>query len=313
MDMRLMPLLYIGRWDMSFFWTGMRSAEKKLALADANIMVVRLAYCITRAWLSRMPNLNVIATPTTGLNHIDLLGAKKRGIKIISLRGASFLQRIPSTAEETMGLILSLIRHIPWAFEDVKKGHWDRDAWRGRQLKDKILGILGCGRLGTMVARYARAFGMSIIGYDPYVDERAMSRRGIRKSSLDALFKESDVVSIHALLGTETENLVDERYLRMMKPSSIMINTARAEIIQKNALEKALEKKWIAGAAVDVVRDERGTATDLKKDQLWRYARTHRNLLIVPHLGGATFEAMRETELWIAGQVAREVKRGLLR
>ncbi len=292
-----------------FLWSGLKSAQKKRALAGADILVVRLNHRITDEWLSRMPSLKIIATPTTGLNHIDLDAAKKRGVKIISLRGAAFLGRTPSTAEETIGLILALVRHIPWAFEDVKKGHWDRDAWRGRQLKDKTLGLLGCGRLGTIVARYGRVFGMNVVGYDPYVGAHAMKRRGMRKVSMTALFKGSDVVSIHVLFGKETENLVDDKRLSLMKPSSVLINTARAEIIKKGALEKALEKKWIAGAAIDVVRDERGVATDLKKDPLWQYAKTHRNLLIVPHIGGATFEAMRETEIWIAKKTVREARR----
>lgn len=290
-------------------WQELKSVQEKRVLADADILVVRLAYRITDAWLSHMPNLKIIATPTTGLNHVDLDAAKKRGIKIISLRGASLLPRIPSTAEETIGLILSLMRHIPWAFEDVKKGRWNRDAWRGRQLKGKTLGILGCGRLGSMVARYGRVFGMKLIGYDPYVDAQMMKRRGIAKVSLDALFRESDVVSIHASLDEQTENLIGEKYLRIMKPSSILINTARAEIVKKGALESALEKKWIAGAAIDVLRDEEGTGKYLKKDLLWQYAKIHRNLLIVPHIGGATVEAMQETEIWIAARVAREVKR----
>ncbi len=286
-------------------WHELKSAEKKRVLAGADILVVRLAHRITEAWLSRMPNLKIIATPTTGLNHLDLDAAKKRGIKIISLRGAAFLRRIPSTAEETVGLMLALMRHIPWAFEDVKKGRWNRDGWRGRQLKDKTLGILGCGRLGSMVARYARAFEMSVIGYDPYVDAAVMKQKGIKKVPLDMLFRKSDVMSIHASFGKQTENLVDEKCLRMMKRSSILINTARAEIIKKGALEKALEQKWIAGAALDVLRDEEGSGAHLKKDPLWQYAKTHQNLLIVPHLGGATKDAMQETEVFIAQRVMK--------
>lgn len=290
------------------FWQDLTRAQKKNALGTADILVVRLAHRIDDVWFSRMPSLKIIATPTTGLNHINLDAAKNRGIKIISLRGASLLPRIPSTAEETIGLMIALLRHIPWAFEDVKKGHWNRDLWRGRQLKGTTLGILGCGRLGTMVARYARAFGMKVIGYDPYVDAAAMKRRGIAKVSLEVLFRESDVVSIHAVLDEKTKDLVDVKHLRIMKPSSILINTARAEIIQQGALEDALEKKWIAGAALDVLRGEEGSGKYLKKSSLWRYAKTHDNLLIVPHLGGATAEAMQETEIWIAAEVARAIR-----
>lgn len=294
-----------------YFWPAATGAERKHALAGADVLVVRLRHRITDAWLARMPRLKIIATPTTGLTHIDCDAAKKRGIKIISLRGASFLKGIPSTAEEAVGLMLALMRHIPWAFEDVKKGRWNRDGWKGRQLMGKTLGILGFGRLGRIVARYARAFGMRVIATDPRVSKSEMGSTGVAKVDAETLFKKADIVSIHASLTDETRDLVRKKHLRMMKKTAYLINTARAEIMEQGALEKALEKKWVAGAALDVLRDEDGAGGHLKKDPLWRYAKTHRNLLIVPHLGGATYEAMRETENWIAQHTAREARRML--
>lgn len=133
------------------FLPTLHGEAKKSALMRADVLAVRLGYAIDEKWFCRMPNLKIIATPTTGLNHIDLKAAGKRGIKIFSLRGrADFLKNIPSTAEETMGLILGLVRKLPWAFEDVKKGRWDRDRWKGHQLAHKTLGIVGCGRLGKI-------------------------------------------------------------------------------------------------------------------------------------------------------------------
>ncbi len=289
-------------------WPEMNAGQRNRALAGADILVVRLVYRITNPWLSRMPNLKIIATPTTGLTHIDTDAAKKRGIKIISLGGSAVLGRIPSTAEETMGLLLGLVRKIPWAFEDVKRGRWNRDEWKGRQLYGKTVGILGFGRLGRMVARYGRAFGMRVIAADPYVSKSAMARRGVAKVSMEALFKNVDIVSIHVSLGDDTRDLVRKKHIRMMKPTAYLINTARAEIIERHALIEALREEWIAGAAIDVMRDEDGMGRHLKRDPLWGYAKTHHNLLIVPHLGGATTEAMRETEAWIAARVVREAR-----
>ncbi len=275
---------------------------------DADVLVLRLAYKIDSSWMNKMSSLKVIATPTTGLNHIDLDEAKKRKIKVISLKGhADFLKDIPSTAEETLALMMALVRNLPWAFDDVKKGNWNRDIWRGHQFIHKTLGILGCGRLGKIVAKYGKALGMRILGTDPGVDERAMTRHSIEKVPMDKLFKESDILSVHVSLESNTNNLVQEKYLKMMKPTAYLINTSRGEIIDEKALLKALESGWLAGAALDVMRNEVG-GKHLKNNPLIKYAKTHNNLLIVPHLGGATYEAMHVTEDFVADLVRKYVK-----
>lgn len=279
---------------------------------DADIIVIRLAYKIDKFWLDKMPKLKIIVSPTTGLNHIDLNEVKKRGINVISLKGRTgFLNDIPSTAEETIALMMALVRNIPWAFEDVKAGRWNRDKWRGHQLLNKTLGLLGCGRLGKIVAKYGKAFGMRILGTDPNVDERVLTRQNIEKVPMEKLFKESDILSIHVTLEPDTHNLVSEKYLRMMKPTAYLINTARGEIIDEKALLKALKNKWIAGAALDVMTNERSDSSHLKNNPLFRYAMTHNNLLIVPHLGGATYEAMQITEEFIADLVKKYASKTL--
>ena len=275
---------------------------------DANVLVLRLAYKIDSSWMDKMPNLKVIATPTTGLNHIDLKEAKKRKIKVISLKGhTSFLKDVPSTAEETLALMTALVRKLPWAFDDVKKGNWNRDAWRGHQFIHKTLGLLGCGRLGKIVAKYGKALGMRILGTDPNIDAGTLTRQSIEKVLMEKLFRESDIVSVHVSLEPDTHNLVQEKHLKMMKSTAYLINTARGEIIDEKALLKALENKWIAGAALDVMRDEVG-GKHLKNNPLVKYAKTHDNLLIVPHLGGATYEAMHVTEDFIADLVKKYVR-----
>lgn len=289
-------------------WADLPARGRGRALASADILVVRLAHRIDTAWLDRMPRLRLIVTPTTGLTHIDMNAAQKRGIKILSLRGADVLKGIPSTAEETMGLILSLVRRIPWAFEDVKRGRWNRDAWRGHQLSGKILGIVGLGRLGGMMARYARSFGMRVIAADPHVSAGKMASARIEKVSIAALFKKADIVSVHAILTDETRDMIQKGHLKSMKRSAYLVNTARAELIEEGALAEALRHGWIAGAAVDVLRNENGKGTHLAKDPLWRYAKTNTNLLIVPHLGGATYEAMATTEEWIAREAVRTLR-----
>ena len=278
-------------------WSEAKLSEKK----SADILVIGLKYQIDEKFLDQIPNLKVIASPATGLNHLDLAEIKSRGIKIISLRGRKgFLKNVPSTAEETFALILALLRKIPWAFDDVKKGGWDRIQWRGHQLMGKTIGLAGFGRLGKIVARYAKAFNMNVIACDPNVSAKFMKSRGVTKVSMDDLFKKSDIVSLHVLLTDETHNLVKEKHLKLMKPTAYLTNTARAELVEKGTLEKALKQKWIAGAAVDVLWDEKGDGSHLKKDPLVAYARKNKNLIILPHIGGATFEAMEVTQDYIA-------------
>lgn len=293
--------------------TESEAAKKEGQKFLADILVVRLKYTIDNFWFDKMSNLKVIATPTTGLNHIDIAEAEKRGIKIISLRGhTAFLDKITTTAEETLGLMIALIRKIPGAFDYVKDGGWvDRDRFRGHQLAGKTLGILGLGRLGKIVARYAPALGMRVIASDPNVSESDMAKLGVVKVQPEILFRESDVLSLHVLLTDATKNLVKEEHFQTMKPTAYFINTARAEVVAEDALEKALEEKWIAGAAVDVMRGEEGGLKfekQLKDNRLWKYAKTHDNLIIVPHIGGAAFEAMHATEDFIADLVADNFK-----
>ncbi len=294
-----------------YLWPELKTTEREGILRAANVIVLRLAYKIDKLWLEKMPNLKVIATPTTGLNHVDVAEAKKRGIKVISLRGrTSFLKYIPSTAEKTMTLLLASMRKLPWAFDHVLSGGWDRNLFKGNQLLGKTLGILGFGRLGKIVTRYAKAFGMPVIACDPHLAPKVFERYGVHRVSMEDLFKKSDIVSIHTSLTPETTNLVREKHLRLMKPTAHLINTARGEIIDEQALLKALKKKWLAGVALDVLWNEAGDGSHLKNNPLIAYARQSNNLIIVPHLGGATYEAMAITEDFIADLVRKHFLQG---
>lgn len=285
-------------------------ARRKPALARrATILAVKLGMQISKAVMHRLPNLKIIATSTTGLNHIDLAEAERRGIKIVSLRGETkFLRTIFPTAEETIGLMIMLMRNLPWGFDAVRRGRWDKEAFYGRELSGKTLGIVGFGRLGSMVARFGRTFGMAVIACDPRVPAAAVRRAGARKVPMDEVFRRSDVVSLHVLLTGGTRGLVTRRHFRQMKRTAYFINTARGELVDEKALLEALRKKWIAGAALDVLADEDPRGGHVKTHPLVRYARTHRNLIIVPHLGGATYESMARTEEFIAEKVVRCVR-----
>ena len=291
-------------------YTWQKAVSKPKILCSADILVVKLGMQISKKVLERLPDLKIIATSTTGLNHIDLEEAESRGIRIVSLRGeVKFLKTITPTAEETIGLMIALMRKLPWGFEAVKRGEWQREKLYGNELYGRMLGIVGFGRLGSIVARYARCFGMAVLAYDPYVSQRAMHKLGVEKVTMNQVFRRSDIVSVHVLLTDKTRNLIKAKHFRLMKPAAYFINTARGEIVDERALLDALRKKRIAGAALDVLSGEDPKGGHIKRNPLVEYAKRHENLFIVPHLGGASFDAMAKTEEFIAQKVLREIKK----
>lgn len=275
-------------------------------LRTADVLVVKLGLKINRVVLAQAPQLKIIATNTTGLNHIDLEEAKQRHVAVISLRGhTAFLEKIQATPELTWGLLLALVRKIPWAFESVKQGRWNRNSFAGHELQGKVLGILGLGRIGKIMARYGQAFGMAVAACDPNISAAVMKKFGVKKTTMDELFCQADVLSVHVLHTPAMDRLVQARHFRLMKPTAYFINTARGELVDESAMLKALQEKHLAGAALDVMSREDQQGKHLRRHPLRHYAQTHDNLLIVPHLGGAAIEAWQATEEYLAKLVVR--------
>ena len=289
--------LYTGSGDLYDF----------LSYTDPEALFVRLNYEIDRHLFIATPNLKVICSPTTGLDHIDLEECQKRGITVLSLQGETeFLRDIPATAEHTWGLILALTRCIPWAFEDVKRGNWHRDSFRGNELKGKTLGIVGLGRIGGQVLQYAEAFGIrKTLAFDPSFYGRMTSHLSL--STLGWLFRSSDIITIHVPLNDSTRGLIGAKELVAMKPTAFLVNTSRGQVIDEAALETALQNRTIAGAALDVLADEWG---EIKDNPLVKYARTHQNLLLTPHLGGCTVESMAATERFMVKKLQKFMANG---
>lgn len=269
-------------------------------LPDYHVLLVRLGHHVDRELLDAGRSLRAIVSATTGLDHIDVEDAHRRGIEVLSLRGETgFLSTIHSTAEHTWGLLLALQRRIVPAFMDVQRGNWDRDRYRGHELAGKRLGLLGLGRLGRRVARYGRAFDMQVGAYDPYATNWL---EGIHRfDDLAVLLAQSDVVSLHLPLTEQTENMIGPEQFAQMAAGSVLINTARGRVIDQDALLQALQQGRLAGAALDVLTGELG---DIENHPLVDYARHHANLLLTPHIGGATFEAMARTEVFMARKLA---------
>lgn len=265
---------------------------------EFDILIVRLRHQIDAELMKAASNLKVIVSATTGLDHIDMEYAAQNNIAVLSLRGETeFLRSIPATAELTWGLLLAMTRNIPSAHASVLKGGWQRDRFKGHELSGKRLGILGLGRIGEKIARYGSAFGMRISAYDP---DKKDAQPGVNiRDSMNDLLRDADVLSIHVPLNPETVNLIGVNELETMPYGSYLVNTARGAVLDEAALLSALQSGHLAGAALDVLSSERTHGTS----PLIEYARRHSNLLITPHIGGATVESMRATEVFMANKL----------
>lgn len=267
-------------------------------------LIVRLGHRIDKEVLSRASLLKVIATATTGLGHIDVSEAEHRDISIISLKGERrFLDTVHATSEHAWGLLLALVRKIPSATNHVIGGGWDRNQFKGMELANHSLGIVGYGRLGSIVARYGLAFGMKVMAYDTLEKERFDD---IQFVGFEELLSLSDIISLHVHLDETTRGLISTDEFNIMKHGCLLINTSRGEIIDESALLKALNNGRIGGAALDVLSNEtQYESIWSESNPLIKYAKNHDNLIITPHIGGATRESMKRTEIFIAEKLSR--------
>lgn len=269
------------------------------AVSEAEVLLVQLGLTVNRDVIDAAPSLRIIATATTGLDHIDITYAEEKGITIVSLKGeTAFLETITSTSELALGLMIALARHIPSAVQSVLAGTWNREGNRGSSLSGKTLGIIGMGRLGTLMATYAKGLGMNVLHTDPAVDG------GI---PLETLLKQADVISVHVHLTTETTNLINANTLKHMKSGALLINTARGKIVDEAAVIEALESGHLGGYATDVLGDELSFTSDSASAPLIEYAKNHRNVIITPHIGGTTTESREATDVFIAKKICNHL------
>ena len=230
--------------------------------------------------------LRIIACATTGADHIERSAAERRNISIRTLKeDKDLLWNLTPAAEHSWCLLMACIRKLPSAVQHVQSGQWVREQFPGIMLRGKQLGIIGCGRIGNWMARYANAFEMNVVGYDPYVNDWPEI---IKKVSLEELVITSDVISLHVHLTDETHGLLSDRLFRSMKPNAVVINTSRGAIIDQAALLRALGEGSIGGAGLDVLDGE----PNIEGHPLIEYAKTHDNLIITPHCGGFSPECV---------------------
>lgn len=269
---------------------------------NIEVLFVRLRFKFTKDVLVQFPNLKFILSATTGIDHIDEDFFVKRGGKIICLKGETeFLEQIPSTAEHTWALLLSLVKKIPFSFDDVKKGNWNRDFFKGNNLKNKKIAILGMGRVGKQVAKIANCFDMEVGFYDikeidvPY----------LKFDSPMTLFEWANIISIHIPQNKSNENYIDKTLLSHIKKSAVLINTSRGGIWDEVTLCEMILNKEINGVATDVLKNELDNKID--KNGLVTLSKKGFPIIITPHLAGATVESMEMTEDFIAGKFLKEL------
>jgi len=239
--------------------------------------------------ISKAKNLKILATPSTGRDHIDIESIEKAGIHFISLNDdRSFINEITSTAEMNWLLILSCMRNLRYLMERVQVDKsWINTDIRGFELNNKTLGVIGYGRLGKMVARYGQCFGMRVLAYD--IDE-TMYDSVIEPADLEKLYRESDVISLNTKLNPTSANMINADAVAAMKDGVVIVNTARGGMIDSDVIMEGLDTGKIAAIGLDVCNDEYESA-QLPKDPLVERSFTDKRIVITPHAGGSTHDA----------------------
>lgn len=270
---------------------GLSPDELVAAIGEYDALVVRSATKVDQAVLDAGHNLKVVGRAGIGLDNVDVEAATKHGVLVVNAPQSNVL----SAAEHTMALLLAQARNVPQAHSALTGGAWEREKWQGVELHGKTLGIIGLGRVGTLVAQRANAFGMRLVAYDPYVAPNRAAQMGVSLvETVAEVCERSDFITIHLPKTPETVGIVSDRELRLVKPGVRIVNTARGGLIDENALVAALKDGRVAGAAVDVFEGE--PVTD---HPLFAFD----SVVVTPHLGASTAEAQDKAGLTIAEQV----------
>jgi len=280
------------------------SEDADQILEEANVVCAPLGYRFDKTKIQAARNLSVILSNTTGVAHIDVTAAVEAGVAVCALHNEpAFLESITPTAEHTLGLLLAAWRRLPAAYCSAIDGHWDRRPFGApRMLSRMQIGLVGYGRLGRKVDSICRALGMTVRYFDPYVP-------GGEPSVLD-LARKSDILSIHAIANKETHGLVSRKVLESLPPGAVVVNTARGELLDEDALIDLMESGHIYAAGLDVLRDEfNPDFKDAYQGSRTRaFAKKCDRLVLTPHIGGSTIDAWTETERFVIDKSIRLMK-----
>jgi len=262
--------------------TGIDKDELARIIGEHDGLIIRSGTRVTPEVLANPGKLKGIARAGVGVDNIDIPEATRKGIIVMNTPGGNTL----SAAEHTMALILAMSRNVVPACNSLKGGAWDRKKYMGNQLNNKVLGLIGLGRIGMAVAEMAKGFNMKVLGYDPFAAPTDAEKTGIEVTEdVEKIYKDADYISVHVPRNEQTLNMIDAEQLKMMKPTARLVNCARGGIINEDALYEALSNKRIAGAALDVYPKEPPENTRFSEFE---------ECIATPHLGASTEEAQIE-------------------
>jgi len=270
---------------------GLDDASLRAAVADKHALIVRSATHVTADVLAAAPELVVVGRAGIGLDNVDVAAATARGVMVVNAPQSNIL----SAAEHTMALLLAQARNVPQAHNALVHGKWERSRWEGVELHGKTLGIVGLGRIGTLVAQRALSFGMRLVAYDPYVSADRARQLGVELLALEDLVAQADFVTLHVAKSKETVGLIGRDLLARARPELRIINVSRGGIVDEEALAEAIREGRVAGAALDVFAAEPTTSSPLFELD---------SVVVTPHLGASTREAQDKAGTTIAEQVA---------
>ena len=273
--------------------------EYQNSLPEAEALIVRSAVKVTREVLEKAGRLRVIGRAGVGVDNVDLAAATAAGVLVMNTPGGNAV----SVAEHTIALMLALARSIPQANASTRAGKWEKKKFLGNELRGKTLGILGLGSIGREVVRRARAFEMRILASDPYVNPETAADLGVELVEAARLYAESDYLTLHVALTPETRGMLNRRAFEQMKPGIRIVNCARGDLMDQEALSEALESGRVAGAALDVFQPEPPPADF----PLFRFE----SLIATPHIAGSTEEAQEIVGVRIAEQILEYLRSGI--
>ncbi len=263
---------------------------------EYDAIIVRSATQINEELMEKASKLKMVGRAGNGTDNIDIPEATKRGIIVANTPESNTM----SAAELTIGLIVTQSRNIPQANKFLKDGHWGRNQFKGSELFTKTLGIVGLGRIGSLVAKRMQGFGMNVIAYDPYISDERFNRLGVdKREELESLIQESDYITVHTPRNKETLWMINEDHLPLMKKGVRVTNVARGGIIKETAILKGIEDGIIASAGIDVHEQEPCVDNPLFD---------HENVIVTPHLGASTLEAQLNVGMTVANQVISGLK-----
>ena len=278
----------------------------KEIIADYDILIMRVVPPIDREILECAKNLKVIAVCSVGTEHIDHACAKEKGVIIMNAATGS----TNGVAELTMCKLLELNRHTLRAHREVVEGGiWEKNHFKGHELKGQTLGIIGIGRIGSRVAELATAFGMKIIACDPYLTKEEIAARGAEKKELNELLAEADCISMHLPLTPESVNMISYEQIERMKPGAILLNMSRGGHVDEDALADGLKSGKLGGVGLDVIKDEVGDLTG--GDKLYSpIFHAGGEFVVSPHIGAVTAEAQTKIGHIIVDQLSEVLQLG---